>query len=144
MTTTISEEELQKAVAEHLGWTHFGYTLYEGTRALCAAVPPKRWSNVSNYEYPKASHIGANHERIERYIVPLYSTSLDAIHKAEESLDGYMMLKYATELMFACGGPGTGGSFGHVHAHAKTRAKAFLLTVGKKITPKKKKNTRNY
>jgi hypothetical protein len=123
MSNSISEEDLQKAVAEYLGWTDFCYVLV--------------WKEIVLFGRLKST----NSQFL--MMVPDYAKSLDAMHEAEQSLDGYMMLKYATELMFASNGPGTAGSFSHVHADAETRAKAFLLTVGKKIPPHKKKNPKN-
>ena len=53
------------------------------------------------------------------------------MHEAENTLDGYMMHRYVTELLALTGGPGTAGSFSHVHATAAQRAEAFLRTIGK-------------
>lgn len=66
----------------------------------------------------------------EEYL-PNYCDDLNACHEMENALDGYMMFKYATELMMVMGGEGTGGSFSHIHAPARKRAEAFLRTIGK-------------
>ncbi len=64
----------------------------------------------------------------ERRVIPFYAGSLDAMHGAEDSLDGYMMLKYTDCLLALTGG--AAGSFSHIHADAPTRARTFLETFG--------------
>ena len=61
--------------------------------------------------------------------LPNYLHDLNAMHEAERILDGYMMLKYASELLAVIGGGS--GCFSHIHATAAQRAEAFLRTIGK-------------
>jgi len=67
--------------------------------------------------------------------VPEYLNDLNAMHEAENNLEGMNKAEFAVQLCRVAGkdwpnGIG-GGSFTHVHTTAAQRAEAFLRTIGK-------------
>jgi len=73
---------------------------------------------------PRATYSGEGFEK-----VPDYLRDLNAMHEAETVLDGYLMHRYASELLALTGPPSSGGSFSHIHSTAAQRAEAFLRTL---------------
>ena len=68
-------------------------------------------------------------------VIPKYLTDLNAMHEAENNLEGMNKAEFAVQLSRVAGkdwpnGIG-GGSFTHVHTTAAQRAEAFLRTIGK-------------
>jgi hypothetical protein len=66
---------------------------------------------------------------------PDYPRDLNAMHEAENNLEGMNKAEFAVQLCRVVGkdwpnGIG-GGSFAHVHTTAAQRAEAFLRTIGK-------------
>ena len=62
-----------------------------------------------------------------RIKIPDYANDLNAMHEAENGLDGFLMLKYTTELLKITGGKG--GCFSHIRATARQRSEAFIITM---------------
>lgn len=104
----MSPEQQRIVIAEACGWTEISDW---GAGGINGQDPGKLWVGLQ--------------------VIPDYLNDLNAMHEAVQILDGYMMLKFATELIFVTSGPGTGGSFSHVNATAAQRAEAFLRTIGK-------------
>ena len=70
-----------------------------------------------------------------RTALPDYLNDLNAMHEAENNLEGMNKAEFAVQLCRVAGkdwpnGIG-GGSFTHVHTTAAQRAEAFLRTIGK-------------
>jgi hypothetical protein len=118
----MTDQEINVAIAEACGWTEIRY-YYENEWTTC-----KEWLGIT----PRG---GLWH-------VPNYCTDLNAIHKAEQTLNSSLVSRYNDELaktckvlesIFAKTGP-QGWVF---HATARQRAEAFLRTLGKwQDTPK--------
>ena len=102
----MSPKKQRYAIAEACGWKRSGV-----------------WDNFW------ISPSGAEFREEDRKSIPDYLNDLNAMHEAERILDGYMMLKYASELLAVIGGGS--GCFSHIHATAAQRSEAFLRTLGK-------------
>ena len=102
----------QIAIAQACGWT------YSNKHPIYGRQSFKLWhykdTEIIAYHWTK---------------LPNYLHDLNAMHEAERILDGYMMLKYASELLAVIGGGS--GCFSHIHATAAQRSEAFLRTLGK-------------
>lgn len=84
-------------------------------------------------DYLPASHWVRNDEI--RIFPPDYLNDLNAMHDAENNLEGMNKAEFAVQLCRVAGkdwpnGIG-GGSFTHIHATAAQRAEAFLRAIGK-------------
>ena len=103
----MSNEEMDRAIAEHLGWTRIWDPLFrqwmqmspDGKNVTCDPDPNSGW-DMSR--------------------IPNYSTDLNAMHEAEKALTTHNELH---EYRMALGLD--------VKAPAEKRAQAFLRTIGK-------------
>ncbi len=111
------EMRKNKEIAEFCGWVRIKeFTIEDSpvstSHKYLAGYHPIYHSPLQfNYETP----------------IPNYVSDLNAMHKAEETLDGYLMLYYSENLMYALNTGG--GSYLHIHAPANARADAFLKTI---------------
>jgi hypothetical protein len=70
-----------------------------------------------------------------KHSIPDYCNDLNAMHEAEDKLEGMNKVEFAIQLCRVVGkdwpsGIG-GGSFAHIHATALQKVEAFLRTIGK-------------
>ena len=118
MTTTMSPEKQQIAIAKACGWTY-----EEKVIAYIRPEPFKHWTD------PDGEYLGL-------YDIPDYLYDLNAMHEAESTLSVNDTVTYATNLtrghdiwevmpndehFSVC--------YGAIHATAQERAKAFLKTL---------------
>lgn len=115
----MSPEAQRIAIAEACGW--------KGPNSDEVKERTKNWVTRDTQDH-FISPVGVS---CGKAALPDYLNDLNAMHEAAKSLDGYMMLKYASELLALTGGAGTGGSFSNIHASAAQRAEAFLKAIWK-------------
>lgn len=103
----MSDDEINKAIAEACGYTGIRYDWINGSDAI------KDWMHDKGRG------------------IPNYCNSLNAMHDAEKLLanDNTLggLVEYANKLMRICGSHAA-----CIHATARQRAEAFLCTVSKK------------
>ena len=107
------------AIAKACGWTE---------------IEPQRLTSGGGDYFTGKFH-GLRKDGSRDYFVPDYPNDLNAMHEAENNLEGMNKAEFAVQLCRVAGkdwpnGIG-GGSFTHVHATAAQRAEAFLRTVKK-------------
>ena len=97
--------------------------------AIAEACGTMKWS------YALAPSYALAFGRFVAASVPKYTEDLNAMHEAENNLEGMNKAEFAVQLCRVAGkdwpnGIG-GGSFTHVHTTAAQRAEAFLRTIEK-------------
>lgn len=116
----MTNEEIDRAIAEHLGWT------YLPPRVDPNGIPCSPcWVDPGCGPYVHTGH-------------PSYSTDLNAMHEAEETLrkNQFHFVHYTRELWKLEAGDVEYGNLGYfgfnfVTMDANRRAEAFLRTIGK-------------
>jgi hypothetical protein len=110
----MTNEQINIAIAKACGWKWTG------------SGPNKdaHWRRNKNDKTFKRTHE-----------LPDYCYDLNAMHEAEDKLEGMNKVEFAIQLCRVVGkdwpsGIG-GGSFAHIHATALQKAEAFLRTIGK-------------
>jgi hypothetical protein len=104
----MSNEEINRAIAEHLGWTYG--TIYIG----------------DGLDFDEYSHAWRRNGKATLERPPNYCGDLNAMHEAENTLEKHQLWMVAKALV----------GIVHVdtpitHSTARQRAEAFLRTVGK-------------
>ena len=98
----MTDQEINKAIAEALGWSHV------------------RQVNHRIFDQPKSGMVGTNGVNKTGWPVPDYVNYLDAMHEAEQTLKTHDQAHEFRMLLH-----------GDVSATARQRAEAFLRTLGK-------------
>jgi hypothetical protein len=110
----MNDEEINRAIAEHLGWRCQSHVPEQNKAgAIMCWIPPGKheWHPVQ---------------------IPNYCGDLNAMHEAEKTLDGTRMaMAYTGELREIINPGGPVGDFRLVSATSYQRAEAFLRVVGK-------------
>lgn len=117
----MSDDEINKAIAEFLGWTRFE----NNTPSDDYGPKTREWF------FPAGKHGQFKYAKSADGL-PNYTEDLNACHAMESQLETEDRMKFASELYRLSGHPVEGGNSWYLlHATARQRCEALLRTINK-------------